>query len=389
MSTSSCEAGSKSYNDYEERINESLTECHVTPVGRRRDGGTRYWCLTHKADATAKYGKPSLRCRAAHIAPVSPEDTLILNIDEYPGGVALWGAVPPIYDTTRIPLCRGLHVHARKTRTGPKVVDRTVRAVRLLGGQFPTKGVNLSELDAIYYMVSTIFGFEMRHVVCSYCGYSHLDKDWFSVHMHTRHLCAGCGKYFKDSVSGIGNPIRQIQRDYDIEPKKPSKSAKAINIRQSEFQGGIQIWGSNPAFFWSSDRNEEEGIHVHVYETDGNTRLFDDTYSDVTIDGVSLEPMMVRTLMAQRALPHIENRVVSLTCVQCHASEFSIGEEAFTPISRRKCTNCGGKLYWTGRLRRVIGNPLIEILGNLAQHAPRTPQQHSSGLLPEAPSNQF
>ena len=31
---------------------------------------------------------------------------MILNMDEYPGGLALWGAVPPVYDTTR--LCDGL-----------------------------------------------------------------------------------------------------------------------------------------------------------------------------------------------------------------------------------------------------------------------------------------
>ena len=149
-------------------------DCDVTPVGKRRDGGTRYWCLTHKADATAKYGRPALHCRAAHIAPVSAAETMLLNIDEYPGGVALWGAVPPIYDTTRLPLERGIHVHARKTRNGVKDVDRTVRAVRLTGGGISPSLFLLSELEAIYYMVSKIFCFEMRHVLCPYCGYSHL-----------------------------------------------------------------------------------------------------------------------------------------------------------------------------------------------------------------------
>ena len=27
------------------------------------------------------------------------------------------------------------------------------------------------------------------------------------MHPHVRHLCAGCGKHFKDTGSGIGNPI--------------------------------------------------------------------------------------------------------------------------------------------------------------------------------------
>jgi hypothetical protein len=47
----------------------------------------------------------------------------------------------------------------------------------------------------------------MTFVTCTYCGWPHLDKDWFSVHPHRRHLCAGCGKYFYDRVTGIGNPI--------------------------------------------------------------------------------------------------------------------------------------------------------------------------------------
>ena len=66
---------------------------------------------------------------------------MILNMDEYQGGVALWGAVPPVYDTTRLPLEHGIHVHARKEGAGLKDIDRTVRAVRLTGGSIPEKGV--------------------------------------------------------------------------------------------------------------------------------------------------------------------------------------------------------------------------------------------------------
>ena len=373
--------------DGADRSNDDLRDCDVVPVGKRRDGGTRYWCLVHRADATAKYGEPLRLCRAAHIAPVSQDETLILNLDEFPGGVALWGAVPPVYDTTRLPLSRGIHVHARKSKTGPKDIDQTVRAVQLLGGGISEDGFYLSELDAIYYMVSSVFGFQMRHIVCSYCGYSHLDKDWFSVHIHRRHLCAGCGKYFKDSADGIGNPIRQLQSKCNINLKNPRKSAKTLRIKQSEFPGGIQIWGSNSAFLWSSDRAEEEGIHVHTYKADNGDRFHDGTCSEVIIDEVRLDPVMVRTLMAQRALPHIEGRIMSLTCVRCSASEFSSGEEAFTPKAKRVCSKCGGKLHGSGNLHKVIGNPLIRMLDSLAQNAPRLPQQHVSGLLAEAPSN--
>jgi hypothetical protein len=54
--------------------------CHVTAVGRRRDGRTRYWCLAHKADATGKYGRKLSVCRGAGIEPISKEETLALNL---------------------------------------------------------------------------------------------------------------------------------------------------------------------------------------------------------------------------------------------------------------------------------------------------------------------
>jgi hypothetical protein len=122
--------------------------CHITAVGRRRDGRMRYWCLAHKANATGKYGGRLKICRGANIRPISAEETLALNIDQYGGGVALWGAVPPIYDTTRLPLDRGIHVRAREISGGDKIHDGTFRAVKLNGGQIPEDGITISETDA-------------------------------------------------------------------------------------------------------------------------------------------------------------------------------------------------------------------------------------------------
>jgi hypothetical protein len=362
---------------------EQASACHITAVGKRRDGGTRYWCLAHKADATAKYGRRAKACRAAHLRPISPEEILELDLDEYPGGVALWGAVPPIYDTTLLPLDFGIHVHARKDSLGDKLIDRTFRAVKLTGRQLPADGLLVSEIDAVYYMVSSVFGFDTRHVRCSLCGYPHLDKDWFSIHPHRRHLCAGCGKHFRDTMSGIGNPIRETQEVSGLLPRRPKKSKKTLSIRQQDYPGGLQIWGSNPAIIWSSENPAEEGIHLHAYERDGKPAKHDDTFSAVEIDGVELDPVMVRTLMAQNSLPHLESRVVPLTCGRCGALEFSEGEQAFTPAVGRTCSKCGGHLRGPSRLRRVIGNPLTAMLERLAEGAPRSPQKHSTGLLPE------
>lgn len=107
---------------------EQGNKCNIVAVGKRRDGGTRYWCLAHKADATAKYGKPAPCCRYAKIPSISSDDELVLNVVDFPGGLALWGAVPPVYDTTEGPLDKGVHIHARKKVGGEKVIDRTYDA---------------------------------------------------------------------------------------------------------------------------------------------------------------------------------------------------------------------------------------------------------------------
>lgn len=365
------------------KLQEHNGACAIKPVGKRRDGGTRYWCITHKADATAKYGRRAKVCRAAHLPPILPEEILELDVDQYPGGVALWGAVPPVYDTTRLPLDFGIHVHARKNKDGVKEIDRTYRSIKLIGRQLPSGGLHISEIDAVYYMVSSVFGFDTRHVRCTFCGYSHLDKDWFSIHPHRRHLCAGCGKNFRDTTLGIGNPIRATQQILGLLPRKPKKAPKTLSIRQRDYPGGIQIWGSNPAIIWSSKKFEEEGIHVHAYKRNGELAKPDDTFSAVEIDGVRLNPVMVRTLMAQYSLPHLEGRVVPLKCDCCGAMEFSAGEQAFTPIVGRICSKCGGHLSAPTRLRRTIGNPLIATLERLGQSAPRPPQKQATGLLPE------
>ena len=360
-------------------------ECEIMPVGKRRDGAMRYWCLTHKADATAKYGRPATVCRAAHLPPILPHQILDLNLDQYPGGVGLWGAVPPVYDTTRLPLDFGVHVHARKDSNGDKDLDATYRAIRVVGYKFPKKSLLISEVEAVYYMVSSIFGFETRDVRCTYCGYPHLDKDWFSIHPHRRHLCAGCGKNFRDSVVGIGNPIHAAQQVLGLPPRKCVQAVKTLSLQQSDYPGGLQIWGSNAAIIWSSGKAEEEGIHVHAYKGDSEVADLDETYSAVEIDGMRFDPAMVRTLMAQNSLPHLKARVVPLKCRHCDGMEFSSGEQAFTPTVGRVCSKCEGELSAPTRLRSTIGNPLIRTLEQLSASAPHPPQKHATDLLPEMP----
>jgi hypothetical protein len=357
--------------------------CEIVAVGRRRDGGTRYWCLAHKSDGTAKYGTPAEKCRAADIPPITARDVFTLDLDKYGGGVALWGAVPPVYDTSIQPADRGIHVHARPSVDAQKEVDRTYRAVRLKGQALPKEGVCVNELDAIYYMVSSIFGYPMSEITCTYCGYSHLDRDWFSIHPHRRHLCAGCGRYFRDSAVSVGNPICGVREACGVSAKRQTPSKKKFVHRQGDFPGGIQVWGSNPAFLWTADREEEDGIHIHAFTSDDGKPDEDDTFGVVIIDGVRLDAAMVRTFMAQSALPHIAGRVISSSCPSCGTPAFSIGDLAFTPVSEHECASCGVHFCARGRLRKTIANPLPAILEDLGRRAPRKPRWHVMDLLPE------
>lgn len=359
------------------------TPCHVTAVAKRRDGGTRYWCSVHKADATAKYGKPARKCRAADEPPLRPEDILDLDIDKYLGGVALWGAVPAVYDTTQLEMDRGIHVHARPKRGAKKEIDWTRRAVRLKGSKLPEGGVLVNEIDAIYYMVTSVFGFEMSYVRCTHCGWAHLDKDFFSVHPHHRHLCAGCGRHFNDSEDGIGNPIMGVRLACGVGEHRTAPAKENLNIRQADYPGGIQVWGSNAAFIWTGDHEEAEGIHVHAY-LDGQTEPeLDETYNEVIIDGVRLDAEMVRVLMAQNVMPSLKDRVRSIDCPACKRSQFDGGEAAYTSSATHTCSSCGHGFAGPGRLRKTVANPLPAVLEKLAKTAQRKPQRHRLDLRPE------
>lgn len=357
--------------------------CHIVSVGRRRDGGTRFWCQTHKADATAKYGVAATECVNARIVPIADDDSFTLNLDAYPGGIALWGAVPPVYDTTEYRIDRGIHVHARPEPGGPKAIDRSYRHLRIVGKNLEDPGISISELEAIYYMASSVFGYPMSRIACTYCDHLHLDKDFFSVHPHRKHLCANCGRHFQDSRKGVGNPICGVREACHVSTKPPVMPNRPLNILQADYPGGLQIWGTNPSFLWTGVTDEEDGIHVHAYSPLGGEPVIDETYSSVTIDGMILDPQMVRILMAQNALPSLKGRLKSLTCSTCGHQHFDQGSDAHTPRLVRPCSQCGTEIRTSGSIRNVVSNPLIATLQTLSTGAPRPPQKHEMNLAPE------
>lgn len=352
------------------------TRCKIIPVGKRRNGSARFWCVRHHADATEKYGLPAKKCQNSKSKLIDPEQVLTLDLDEYAGGIALWGAAPPVYDTTTLHLERGIHVHARPKIDGNKEIDDSFAAVRIIGSAVPKEGILISEADAVHFMTSSVFGVEMRHITCSHCGHPHLDGDWFSTHSHSTHLCGGCGRYFRDNRASVGNPICGVRVACGVNATKLKKAPDTLEIKQADYPGGIQVWGSSPALLWTSQSPERKGIHVHAFKADGVLPEIDETYSAVTIDGVKLDPQMVRVLMAQRTLPSLRSRIASINCPDCGAAIFEDGALAFTSQTSHECGKCGAHFNSTGRIRKTIGNPLVRILLHLAKYAPRAPQDH-------------
>jgi len=358
------------------------TGCRIVMVGGRRGGGKRYWCLQHMANATGTHGRREAKCVAAHTRIPKP---VLLNIDQYRGGIALWGAVPAVYDTTRQAVDRGIHTHARRRPTDTKEIDKTYRAIRLCGGALPPGGVIVSELDAIHFMVSSVFELRVQAINCRYCGYPHLDRDYFSVHTHHRHLCAACGKYFEDGRVAISNQLGDLQRLCGFRAQEIRPATRTIALRQENFAGGIQVWGSNAALLWTGEGHEEEGIHIHAYDNGSPNPVIDETYAEVSIDGVSIDPSMVRLLMAQNALPHLDGRIRSINCTRCTKEHYSQGAMAYTPTATHTCISCGNRFSAPGRFKKTIANPLVAVLARLGGNAPRAPRILKLNLSVEKP----
>ncbi len=357
--------------------------CDVIAIGKRRDGGTRYWCRTHRADSTAKYGIPASKCCLSDEISISNDEVQVLDLDKYLGGVALWGAAPAVYDTTKLPIERGIHVHARLTPRSDKEIDLTYQTMRIVGKHLPAEGIIIKPKDAIYYLISTIFKCATSLIACTYCCWPHLDMDYFSVHSHRRHLCTNCGRYFYDRNKGIGNPIAGVREACSTAVHNIVPALKSLTIKQSQYPGGIQIWGSNPAFLWTQFKDEEEGIHVHTFLTEYDTEpTIDETFGEVIIDDVRLDPVMVRILMAQNVLPVLKDRVQSVNCPNCDYPQFDVGEAAYTPSHVHVCSECGNSFAVRGRLRNIVANPLPTILTDLAALAPRPIQLISPSNLP-------
>lgn len=342
-----------------------MDECTAQYVGKNRNGTSRYWCTVHHAPISD--GKGNLLPKCLHTSPKIKEtksNSLTISPLDYPGGIALWGATMAVYDTTAFNLDLGIHVHARKKIGEDKQIDKTFRYVHVKHGD---QSVDFDYLAAIAYLSSNMLQKEMNYIVCPKCGFAHLDKDWFSVNPHKKHLCNCCGRIFVHPAPNIGNPLikaKEIFGDTQIY-RNIVKPHRKLEILQRDFPYGISFWGSNSALLWTSSKDEEYGIHVHAYAENNIRPTIDETYDDVVIDGVSLDIEMVRMYMAQKSLPYLSNRVRVLKCPKCGKSHFDEMEKSYTPHTEHRCKHC--EEHFKTHMR-LIGNPMEEIINELQRY---------------------
>lgn len=338
--------------------------CTINYVGKSRNGKPKYWCSTHHAPVLIADGMPLDVCQNS-----SPQhevqDVFRISPNEYPGGIALWGALPAVYDTTPFSMDFGIHVHARKEVGGHKVYDKTFARVAVTSSE---GDVEFDAIAAVSYVFANVLNLPITYIKCPKCAYPHLDKDWFSVNPHKKHLCSGCGREFFDDKISVGNPImkaKEVFGDYSVN-REIVHPHRTLTIKQSDFPYGIAIWGSNTAMLWTSPKQEEYGIHIHAYKENSRTPTIDETYDSVKIDDIKIEVEHVRMYMIQNAMPFLHGRIESLLCPHCGNPIFEAGAKGVQLKTSHICESCGTEIKTK---RKVVCNPIASILNRLEENS--------------------
>ena len=345
-----------------------MKQCQITHLGKHRNGSPKYWCKTHYAKALVGEDEsiPS-KCTRWSRKPIEEKDILYIDSSDWEGGVGIWGSLDAVYNTSKWSgHTSGIHVHARSDENQEKHIDRTFQKVFVKVPNVTLfdekKNIKLTTEIACAYTASMVFGKNMKYLECSHCGKPHIDAGYFAVTYHQKHMCTYCGREFRDDSKGISNPVIEIQRIFKstIESRTISLVNRELNIKQSDYAGGIEIWGSNPAIIWTAERDEESGIHVHAYkDVKENKPCIDETFGRVIIDSIELDGAQIRSLMVQQSLEHLEGRVKLIKCPECKEPHFDRQDNGVRPHMNHLCEFCDTEFSTP---TKCVGNPILEKL---------------------------
>jgi hypothetical protein len=286
--------------------------CDFVYAGKFRHGSERWWCRTHqthwgtKADQESFEQLGEVRC-ANHPQSmnyvVSP---LTINLIDH-AEVGIWCSMPAALSTANIaPRPPKIHVHVRPEAGGKKAIDRDFHAISLLYsdslglfGSADITRVNVTPPAAFEFVCALDANREMMCINCSSCGYPHLDLGDFARTPHRKHFCGNCGRdstWSKDPI--VSTPLKPLHDQYAKSLKYETPN-RTLNI--DDYRGcSYTVWASTPAIVWTASRPQEFGIHVHVH--DGQTRVVDETYGRVTLDGKVLERSSLVQAMIDRSV---------------------------------------------------------------------------------------
>ncbi|MEQ9490135.1 MAG: hypothetical protein RIM72_14200 [Alphaproteobacteria bacterium] len=352
-------------------LESNTNECDIRHAGLNRNGKDRWWCRTHGANATGKHGVRLEKCVNASF-DVTKLKRLELDIDLYEGGIGIWGAVEPVFNTTSKTQCTGVHVHARKSSAvDKKDIDGTFDVVTIpdKADLFNNQPIAITKNAAIAFYISTYLNRDLKYLICPHCRSVHLDEAEFVLTPHVKHLCTSCGRYFDDTVRGVSNPVEYFRTlsSHFLTERKFIDPERELNIRQECYPGGIEIWASNPALIWTRTKPEEKGIHVHAYDGENLKPCIDDTYSSVRIDDVYLEVEQIACLMAQQTLVSIKSKLCVIDCPACKKSHFDKNYFAFEAHKKHVCEHC--KEAFSVK-KPVVSNPVVRKLEFLSNKKP-------------------
>jgi len=350
-----------------------MPDCNIEYLGKHRHGAPKYWCKVHFALASPNGDETPAKCERHDKPKISENDKFQLDPSVWDGGIGVWGALDPVYNTSPHEQHQsGIHLHARMVESGAKQIDYTFKEIEVKTPQENLFGepkyIKLNTEIAHAYTASMVFGKDMKCISCPHCNQPHIDADFFAVTYHKKHMCTYCGKDFLDTERGISNPVIEIQKIFksSFADRTIKIVETELNINQKDYPGGIQIWGSNPAIIWTAKREEEAGIHIHVFKDDKGTEAFaDDTYGKVTIDGIKLNGTEIRILMVQQSLTHLKGKVLAFNCPNCNEPHADRLDNAVRPHEHHLCEFCSTE--FTTPIK-CVGNPIIEKLEQLKKN---------------------
>lgn len=299
-------------------------------------------------------------------------DVLDLKPAEHPGGVALWGALPAVYDTTTFAVEKGVHVHARSAPKSPggkghKDIDTSFPVVRVHAKE---RIVEITEDASVAYVRAAILGVPLKYLVCPSCNHVHLDEGEHAIYPHSKHVCLSCGGAFEDNEPAVGNPIvlaKDLLNDSTTARLRIMKP-KPFTIDQCEprLNGGIRLWGTHPAILWTAARDEEDGVHVHGFKKGREKVAPDETYGRVIVDGIELDPRAVRAFMVLRESESLRDKLRLVRCEACgRVLVEDKAPQAITPSTEHAC-ECGQVVHTA---EAVIANEMPSIVSRLYENA--------------------